>query len=126
MGKLKLAPAIDVRLEPLRERFVHHPCPHPHVQNREAAAASTASGLDFASHAKSVLQNSSCQSFSTDRWTPSSTMTIRMSTPPSCRMICDRSNATPQTGSENSGAGVSTHLRPASTMARAQSMHGKN
>jgi hypothetical protein len=27
MGKFNLAPAIDVRLEPIGERFVHHPCP---------------------------------------------------------------------------------------------------
>ena len=52
--------------------------------------------------------------------------TIRISTPPSLRMTCDRSKDAPHTGSSKSGAGVSRHARPASTIARAQSMQGKN
>jgi hypothetical protein len=38
----------------------------PAPSNREATAASTASGLDFACHAKSLPQNSSFQGFSAD------------------------------------------------------------
>jgi hypothetical protein len=52
--------------------------------------------------------------------------TIRISTPPSVRIVCDRPNDAPQTGSSKSGAGVSRQATPASTIARAQSMHGKN
>jgi hypothetical protein len=51
---------------------------------------------------------------------------IRISTPPSLRMTCDRSKDAPHTRSSKSGAGVSRHARPASTIARAQSMQGKN
>ena len=51
---------------------------------------------------------------------------IRISTLPSLRMSCDRSKDAPHTRSSKSGAGVSRHARPASTIARAQSMQGKN
>ena len=52
--------------------------------------------------------------------------TIRTRTPPSLRMIWDRAKAGPQTSSSKAGAGVSRQTIPESTMARAQSMQGKN
>jgi hypothetical protein len=55
MGKFELGPAIDVRLEPIKETFVHSPAPTVR-SNRGAATASTASGLDFACRATSVLR----------------------------------------------------------------------
>lgn len=48
-----------------------------------------------------------------------------ISMPPSFRMICERSKATPQTGSSKAGGGVIKRAKPLCTIARAQSMHGK-